>query len=322
MKVYLTFDIEIWCNNWEELDARFPQSFHRYVYGRSAKGDYALPKTLEILDKYGLKAVFFVEPMFAGRFGIENLAVITKMIRDAGQDIQLHLHPEWTDEIRPLLFEGARVKRQHLSYYSFDEQCALLDYGRKIFSQVDCHAINAFRAGSFACNRDTYRALQRCRFQVDSSLNLVHPASGLDLRDCLNFYWPQKFHDITILPMSIFKDGFGKPRPAQLGACSLSELRSALWSAFDNHVQHFVILSHNFEMLKPGRSDPDPIVVKRFTGLCEFLAAERSAFDVSVFSAKEEIADRSLVPHPNPIQVGVVDTLRRHGEQILRRLIA
>lgn len=71
---------------------------------RSSRGNYALPKTLEILDGHGLAGVFFVEPMFAGRFGIEYLATIIEMIRGGNNDIQLHLHPEWTDEIRPLLF--------------------------------------------------------------------------------------------------------------------------------------------------------------------------------------------------------------------------
>ena len=49
VKVYLTFDIEVWCGGWKDLDAKFPASFERYVYGRSSAGDYALPKTLEIL---------------------------------------------------------------------------------------------------------------------------------------------------------------------------------------------------------------------------------------------------------------------------------
>jgi hypothetical protein len=55
MNVYLSFDIEVWCGSWDDLDGRFPASFERYVYGRSPKGDYALPKTLEILAKNGLK---------------------------------------------------------------------------------------------------------------------------------------------------------------------------------------------------------------------------------------------------------------------------
>ena len=58
MNIYLTFDIEVWCDGWDALDERFPVAFDRYVYGRSAAGDYALPKTLEIMDRHGIKGVF------------------------------------------------------------------------------------------------------------------------------------------------------------------------------------------------------------------------------------------------------------------------
>ena len=67
MRVFLTFDIEIWCDGWEALDERFPAAFQRYIYGRSPEGDYALPKTLEIMNRHGLLGVFFVEPLFAAR---------------------------------------------------------------------------------------------------------------------------------------------------------------------------------------------------------------------------------------------------------------
>lgn len=318
MKVYLTFDIEIWCNSWEELDARFPHSFQRYVYGRSSRGDYALPKTLEILDRHGLAGVFFVEPMFAGRFGIEYLAIIVEMIRAGNHDMQLHLHPEWTDEIRPLLFPGAARKRQHLSYYTLEEQYALLNYGRELLATAGCDQITAFRAGSFACNADTYRALRQCGITVDSSLNAVYPHSGADLRDTLDFHQPQKFEGVSILPMTVFRDGLGKPRPAQVGACSFSEMRDALETAAGNGTGHFVILSHNFEMLRQGRSEPDSIVVRRFEALCTFLAAQRDRFEVSTLSPAPRTNGGWQQGHLAKARLS--STLIRHAEQVARRL--
>ncbi len=318
MKVYLTFDIEIWCNSWEELDARFPHSFQRYIHGRSSSGNYALPKTLEILDGHGLTGVFFVEPMFAGRFGIEHLAIIVEMIRAGNHDIQLHLHPEWTDEIRPLLFPGAARKRQHLSYYTLEEQYALLNYGRKLLATAGCDQITAFRAGSFACNADTYRALRQCGIAVDSSLNAVYPHSGTGLRDTLDFHQPQQFEGVSILPMTVFRDGLGKLRPAQVGACSFAEMRDALETAAGNGTGHFVILSHNFEMLRQGRSEPDGIVVRRFKALCAFLAAERDRFEVSTLSPAPKI---DIEPQQRSLaRTSISSTLLRHGEQLARRL--
>lgn len=37
LDVFLTFDVELWCDGWEDLDAKFPGAFERYIYGRSAK---------------------------------------------------------------------------------------------------------------------------------------------------------------------------------------------------------------------------------------------------------------------------------------------
>jgi len=319
MNVYLTFDIEVWCGGWRDLDGRFPASFERYVYGRSPKGDYALPKTLEILERNGLKGVFFVEPLFAARFGLRHLTTIVEMIRAGGHDIQLHLHPEWSDELRPLPFPGADRKRQHLAYYTLDEQITLVRLGLALLAQAGCGPISAFRAGSFASNADTYRALKACGIGIDSSLNEVCADSGPDLRGQLDFTRPQRIEGVDVLPMTVFRDGTGRLRPAQLGACSFAELRAALLSAKAGGTGHFVILSHNFEMLRQGSSDPDGIVVRRFERLCRFLAARRDQFTVT---------SMSMLPTSQPDSpafalpvAGLPATLWRHGEQLARRFL-
>lgn len=318
MKIYLTFDVEVWCGDWGDLDGRFPSSFNRYIYGRSSKGNFALPKTLEILNRHGLRGVFFVEPLFAARFGIQHLATIVDMILDSNHDVQLHLHPEWTDEIRPLIFAGATSKRQHLSFYSLEEQTSLIRLGRELLGQVGCHNINAFRAGSFASNHDTYRALSALGIRIDSSLHAVLPYSAPDLRGQVNFYHPLEFEQVQILPMTVFKDGWGRLRPAQVGACGFSELRDAITSARQTGTQHFVILSHNFEMLKQGRHEPDMLVVARFEQLCAFLERQRDTIEVRTMSDGDVEIEAACQP---PLcRAKLLSTLRRQGEQAVRRL--
>ena len=117
MNVHLTFDIEVWCNGWANLDSEFASCYPRYVFGHSKHGDYALPKTLEILNNYGLRGVFFVEPLFSARFGARYLEQIVHLIDKADQEVQLHLHPEWTDEINPAIIPNISSKRKHLTYY-------------------------------------------------------------------------------------------------------------------------------------------------------------------------------------------------------------
>lgn len=316
MKVHLTFDVEIWCNGWQHLDAEFPAAFERYVYGRSARGEFALPATLEILQRHGLKGVFFVEPLFSARFGAEYLQRVVTLIEGAGQEVQLHLHPEWTDEITPPPIANASRKRQHLCHYDRAEQAQLLAYGLALLRAQAGGEISAFRAGSYAANLDTYHALAAAGLHVDSSLNTEFDVSGADLPDRGSIASARQVGAVQVYPITLFRDGRGRLRPAQVGACSLAEMTQALESAAALGRRHFVIVSHNFEMLRPGRSEPDTIVVSRFEGLCRYLAANRACFDVGGFGRAPAGADADAARLPSTSGWA---TWRRLGEQALRR---
>lgn len=319
MNVFLTFDIEVWCNGWDDLNQAFPSSFERYIYGRSTHGDYALPQTLAILNQHGLSGVFFVEPLFASRFGTEHLEIIVQLIREAGHEIQLHLHPEWTDEAREPIIENCATKRQHLSYYTLDEQTALIAHGRKMLETAGSGPISAFRSGSFAANRDTFEALRRNSILLDTSLNRCYDVSAPDLREDQDFNAAFVVQGVTTFPVTVLKDGFGKDRPAQVGACSFSEMRDALLSAQKTGVRDFVVVSHNFEMLKPGSAEPDWIVVKRFERLCAFLARHPEHFNVRGFNEDLRLSAVSQSATSAP-RATWISTSQRHVEQLRRRL--
>lgn len=323
MRVYLTFDVEIWCNGWSQLDAAFPASYERYVYGRSAQGDYALPKTLEILNRHGLKGVFFIEPLFSARFGEEYLARLVTMVREAGQEVQLHLHPEWVDEIQPPILPDIPGKRQHLAYYSLEEQTSLIGQARQLLETAGADPVTAFRAGSYRANRDTYTALHRNNLLIDSSLNELHSCDVPDLAGQRPFRQPFPVDGVTVLPIGLFRDGFGKLRPAQVGACGEGELQAALLDAASLGWRDFVIVSHNFEMLVPGKSVPDPVVVKRFEGLCRFLAEQREGLVTAGFNELAGELQAVVAPPPDDERLpkaGRWQTARRYGEQAVRRL--
>lgn len=95
LDVFLTVDVEVWCDGWDDIDAKFPQCFRKYVYGPTAAGDYGLPYQLKLLREHGLTGVFFTEPLFSTRFGRQPLADIVGLLRDGGGQVELHLLPEW-----------------------------------------------------------------------------------------------------------------------------------------------------------------------------------------------------------------------------------
>lgn len=317
MNVHLTFDVEVWCKGWARLDETFPSAFDRYIYGRSAAGDWALPKTLEILARHGLRAVFFVEPLFSARFGASYLERIVRLIRGAGQDVQLHLHPEWTDEIRPALIADSSRKRQHLSYYTLDEQTRLIGHAKQLLEATGSGPMTAFRAGSYAANRDTFEALRRNGIWIDSSPNRWYAVSTPELRATHDLRSPFVIDGVSVFPVTVFRDGFWRERPAQINGASFEELRGALDSACAAGHQNFVIVSHSFEMLKPNRSVPDPVVVRRFERLCAYLEAHRDQMPLCSYVPIPSPPNAAL--HPQVAHAATWATSVRYAEQLVRR---
>ncbi len=318
MKVILTFDIEVWCDGWNHLDASFPEAFERYSWGSSKAGSYALPKTLEVLKKNNLHGVFFVEPLFAARFGVKYLQQIVSFILGAGMEVQLHLHPEWTDEITPSLISNSSTKRQHLSFYTLEEQISLIKKSIDLLQEAGAPRPTVFRAGNFSANGDTFRALFANHIFNDSSVNATVENSVTDLRDDVNLYQTQKIHGVRSYPMSIFIDGVGKLRHAQIGACSSSEMIQAMMGARKLGWPYFIFLSHNVEMLRRESSYPDWIVVKRFERLCEFLGKNAAQFPTRGFLTDPDEWSHGSLDLP---RVNFISTVHRISEQIVRRLV-
>lgn len=316
MHVVLSFDVEVWCNGWERLDQEFPQAFHRFVYGESKEHGGALPLTLSTLQRHGLKGVFFVEPLFAARFGLRYLREIVDLIAGYGHSIQLHLHSEWADEIDPRPLPHIREKRQHMRYLTGDEQVTLLRLGLDLLREAGAAPIRAFRAGNFAANIDTFRALARTGIEIDSSINAAEPLSVPDLRNAVALHSPSMIEGVRSIPLTVFRDGLGRIRPAQIGSCSFEELRELLDPVEPAERSVINLLSHNFEMLRPDSTKIDPFVARRFEKLCAFLAACPRARVVGY----EDVPVPAASPFELP-RVGAAPTLRRMAEQLARRTL-
>jgi hypothetical protein len=319
LRVHLTFDIEVWCPGWSRLDDTFPAAFERYVWGRSKAGDYALPRNLQILQRHGLQAVFFVEPLFSLRFGRDRLHTIVDLISTAGQDVQLHLHPEWVDEITPPLLGNVDHKRQYLTDYSLPEQLILLGQGKRLVEEAKSGPVTAFRSGGYAANRQTYAALGEVGIRHDSSLNATYDHAAGSLGDPEQWQGRRDIDSVQVHPVSVFRDGRGRLRHLQVGACSFLEMRQVLDQAHQDGLRELVFVSHNFEMLKPGGSQPDRIVERRFDKLCAYLSHHRDRFDVRGFDDEAAHESGPALPLPR-LHAGRLATGVRLGEQALRRV--
>jgi hypothetical protein len=318
LDVFLTVDVEVWCEGWKDIDAQFPKAFKRYVYGPTSKGNYGLPYQLQHLRDNGLAGVFFVEPLFATRFGLEPLAEILSVIREGGEDheIQLHLHTEWVDESNEPLLDNITGKRQFLRYFSLQEQTVLIREGKRLIEAAGGPDVNAFRAGGFGFDKNTLRALEANRIAFDSSYNasMLGPDSGVSPH--IPLVEPLQCEGVYEYPMTVFGCGLRSLRHVQLTACSYQEIEGLLWQALESERTAFVILLHNFELLNGAMDKPDHVVVKRFRKLCAFLDRHRDYFRVCGF---HDLAPASVPLQPAPLTSPLWKTGFRMVEQGLRR---
>lgn len=316
LDVFFTVDVEIWCDGWNNIDTKFLRAFQQYVYGPTPRGQYGLPFTLAEFEEHGLSGVFFVEPLFAARFGLDALAEVVSLLREHGQEIQLHLHTEWVDEAREALLPDVTGKRQFLSYFSYPEQARLIGAGMDFIKRVNGGTVNAFRAGSFAFNIDTLKALAANGIQYDCSYNAS--AFGLDsgLVPGIPVVEPVEVYGVYEYPMAVFNDGTSRLRPVQVTACSYREMEGLLWQALESERKAFVLLSHNFELLNQARDRPDDVAIKRFQKLCRFLDRHRDCFRVRGF---RDLQPCSVALQPSPLVSPLWKTSLRTVQQVLRR---
>lgn len=323
VQVFFTVDVEIWPGSWTDIDSLFPDAFQRYIYGPTPFGPHGLPLKLKVLRDHGLKGVFFVEPVFSARFGLQPLQEVVGLIQQGGQEVQLHVHAEWVDEARvPVLSQPPAGKVQHLSLLSLRDQTELIGWSKRRLLEAGVASTNAFRAGSFAFNGDTLRALEATALSIDSSYNHYFggPASGI---------WngagqggeipvlPFQVGQVLEVPVTVYRDLPCHVRPLQLKACSLAELTSVMNRAAEQGHSTIVIVSHNFELLDRRDFSRDQTVVRRFLGLCDFLSRNTDRFETRGF------ADTQLAPlprQPTPVAGSARALAVRYFEQLKRRL--
>jgi hypothetical protein len=315
LDVFFTVDVEVWCGGWRDLDERFPRAFQQYVYGRTPSGEYGLRYKLKRLQDHGLSGVFFVEALFASRFGLEPLTEIVGLIREYGQEVQLHLHPEWADESTIPIIHGIRKKRRFLRDFSLDEQTALIKEGINLIERANGGKVVSFRAGSFGFNSDTIHALAANNISFDSSYNASIMGLDSGLMPGQIVLEPIEYAGVCEYPMTVFDDGTGSLRHTQLGACSYQEMEGLLWQALETNRKAFVILSHNFELLNTTRDREDKIAVKRFEKLCSLMDRNRDCFHMRGFQGLESTFGS---PQPTPLSSPVWRTALRMMEQAVR----
>ena len=155
---------------------------------------------------------------------------------------------------------------------------------------------------------------------IDSSYNYSYLGSTCRIRTDGPIQRPRHMDSVLEVPMTCFRDGLGRYRHLQIGSCSLGEMTQVLEDAHRKGIETVVLLSHGFELLTPSKRRRDPVVVRRFRGLAQYLDQHRDRFTTQGFQALSPTAGTSA-DHDVYMQMPLLPTLHRYAEQIGRRAL-
>jgi hypothetical protein len=248
-------------------------NFARSIGCNTPQGPAGITHKLELLARYGQKAVFFVDPMPALVWGVAAIEDIVRPIVEAGQDVQLHCHTEWlglAGSANPL----ASGRTGHdLVDFPFDEQCAILSYARDTLIAAGAPAPVAFRAGNYGANDDTLRALAAIGIGYDTSHCPALPGGACRISLDAEVRDPVAHMGVIEVPVGSIGQLGGGQRHAQITALTLSEMLAAIRHARQSGRECFTLVSHSFELINRRKLAVNRIVRRRFTGLVKALEA-------------------------------------------------
>jgi len=161
-KLLLTIDVE---------DPYNPVKMNR-IWGKVGNVYYGLPKIVEILNVYDVKATFFVDVYESKIHGDKKIHEVLKFLSDAGQDIQLHTHPGAAG----IWGKGGLAGRP------LEEQIEIVRWGKEFIEDSIGKKIIAHRAGSYKADNDTLAALKHNNINFDASLFYKSKNCKIDTR--------------------------------------------------------------------------------------------------------------------------------------------
>jgi hypothetical protein len=316
-RVYITIDTEYSSGLYTGpgADDR-AENYARSIACPTPEGPAGITHKLELLAEHGQKAVFFVDPMPALVWGVVAIEDIVGPIVAAGQDVQLHCHTEWLGLAGPANPLASKATGKDLADFTFEDQCAILDYARTTLIAAGAPAAVAFRAGNYGANDDTLRALAMIGIDYDTShCPALVGRSACRIGLTAENRDPVGHMGVIEVPIGAIGTIGGGLRHAQLTALTLAEQVCAIRHARDSGRGSFTLVSHSFELINRRRLSVNPIVRRRFTGLLKALAHMRGVTTGTYAESPPTLQLTGGSSHPLP--ASPMRTGRRIAEQFV-----
>ena len=286
MDVFLTVDVETYGGNYEHD-----------VHGLGKGLDYILDQCA----KHGVRATFFVEALGATQWGTDGLRRACRMILDAGQDVQLHVHPVLAD------IPGFEDREDVLWKHDAAVQRRLIGTGLDVLRECGVPRPCAFRAGDLAADERTLDAMAAEKLYIGSNRDLDLKCS---IRTRLNDRFPvrndvSRLGRIVDLPVTALRSPLpfldGPQRHFEISALSALEMTGGLVRMSRAGYSCATILTHPGEFFRLSRRGADAIG-KNCRRLERLMAFLKRRGDMRVLTVGE-CAAKSTIPESSPPEV-------------------
>jgi hypothetical protein len=285
----ITVDTEL-SSSLHQRGVGLEDNVRRSIWAEAQDKPFGIGWQMDMLDRHGLKGVFFLDPMPALVHGPDFLKPIIGAIVARGHEVQMHIHTEWLAWAKDSPVGGRQGR--NIGDFTLDDQIILLGLARQLLEDAGAPAITAFRAGNFGANDDTLRALAAIGVAWDSSVNPAYLGRECGISADPAQVGATRNLGVTELPVSGIADRPGGFRPAQICAMSAAEMRAGLRHAAREGHDAFTVVTHSFEMLSRDRQRPNGTVITRFEALCREAARLPAVHGAGFNDLPADLADR------------------------------
>ena len=312
LKVCITIDTEFSIAGAFSDPGRYLPVDKQAVYCNVDGRSEGLGFVLRTFKETGVKATFFVEALNRAYFGDGPMQGVVNDVLAAGQDVQLHIHPVWSQvfafpDWRSRL--GEIKPNDSVLSRSQDQLESLFGEGAGILEKWCGYRPQAMRTGNLHVNRNVYKAMFEAELfvssnigrgiyePVGSALNLSHGCSLIDgvyeypvtSYIGLHLPWIKELKSLTIT------------------GSSFSEIKYILEQAYKNRIGFVVLLSHTFEFIKGhdiqfNNAKRNMLAQGRLRKLCEYISANSDRFEtafITQLERKEQGGDCEILSVPN-----------------------
>lgn len=280
---------------------------------------------LETFGQYDIQATFFVETLQRHYFKHDPMRAIARKICDAGQEVELHLHPCWRvfqhDDWRVRI--ASQKKPDNFFGRPVADSVSLLQQGIETFEDWGLRRPKAFRSGNLQHDANLYQALAQVGIPYSSNIGTAIFDSGdPDYKLYSGLHARNGVIECPVLSFVDWSLGSRKHmKSLTIAGTSFSEMRTLLTKAHKTGIDTVVILTHPFEYVQSRdasftRTRTQFVTQQRLRRLCQYLQENDDAFEAcGLVHALDEHSATS--PRNELLEVSLSQSLPRMVEQVV-----